>query len=417
MQCDRFGKIFAKLNRKNIETMKRLATYLLVLAATLLLPGRLRAQTVGADSDSVTVSLITIYPGSEMWSIYGHTELRVTTADTDLFFNYGVFDFNGGNFVYRFVKGETDYMCAAFPYQFALQGYGGRKVVEQVLNLTQPQARAVRETLLRNALPQNATYRYKYFSDNCSTRPRDIIEAALGTSLSWGHQPREPRTYRDIMSHYNDNYAWERFGIALALGSDADTLVTARQELFIPMLLMQAADSATVTRGGVVQPLVVARHVLISGPEQGAILPATPWWQSPMALACLLLAITLAVTWRDWRRHTASRKFDSLLYLLYALGGCMIAFLVFVSTHESTTPNWVLLWLNPLYLVPMVAVWFGACRRWLRIWFMVASAALALALLVPALGLQCYDPTFYPLILAPLARHINYIRSCSATTK
>ena len=61
----------------------------------------------------IRVSLVTLYPGSEVYEVYGHTELRVQDSYGDFFFNYGLFDFNSPGFVYRFVKGETDYLCGA----------------------------------------------------------------------------------------------------------------------------------------------------------------------------------------------------------------------------------------------------------------------------------------------------------------
>ena len=47
-------------------------------------------------ADSVEVSLLTCSPGTEVYSLYGHTAIRVksyTTAE-DWVFNYGVFSFN-----------------------------------------------------------------------------------------------------------------------------------------------------------------------------------------------------------------------------------------------------------------------------------------------------------------------------------
>ena len=151
-----------------------------------------------SQPDSVRVSLVTIYPGSEIYELYGHTELRVQDEHGDYFFNYGLFDFNAPGFVYRFVKGETDYLCGAIPATYALSGYDGRRVVEQQLNLSQTQAQQVRDLLVENARPENATYRYKFVSDNCATRPRDIIECALGDSLTSHPAASATLTYRDM---------------------------------------------------------------------------------------------------------------------------------------------------------------------------------------------------------------------------
>ena len=47
-------------------------------------------------AEDVVVSVITCSPGQEVYSLYGHTAIRVQDKrrGTDHVFNYGVFDFN-----------------------------------------------------------------------------------------------------------------------------------------------------------------------------------------------------------------------------------------------------------------------------------------------------------------------------------
>lgn len=361
----------------------------------------------------VQVSLVTIYPGSNLYEIYGHTELRVTDSLSDTYYNYGLFDFNAPHFVYRFVAGETDYMCGGLPGYVALREYmgSGRKVVEQVLNLTPSQARQVRQLLAVNCQPENATYRYKFLSDNCATRPRDIIERVLGKSLHYHVAAGEkPESYRDIMSQYNGNYPWEAFGIDLALGLSADTVIGYRAKLFIPMHLMSAVATATVTRpGGREEPLVTATRVLNPGSDQGAILPPTPWWATPLALAVLLLAATCYVTWRDLRRGRLSRLYDSVLFLVYGLAGCIVYFLIFVSTHESTSPNLDGLWLHPFYLLPAAMVWVQRWRKPLLWLHRVVLVEMAVFTVVAPFLPQHFNIAFYPLMLVVVLRSFNYV--------
>ena len=122
-----------------------------------------------------------------------------------------------------------------------------RRMVEQELNLPQDRAIMVRDFLWKNALPENRTYRYKFLSDNCSTRPRDIIEMAAGDGLQYPAMGDTTVTYRDILAHYCRNYAWEKFGIDLVLGWNVDTVIDQRATMFIPMLLMDAVAGATIT--------------------------------------------------------------------------------------------------------------------------------------------------------------------------
>ena len=86
--------------------------------------GEALAETLtDVKSDSLTVSLITCYPGPEIFELYGHEAIRVRGEGMDSVWNYGVFNFREPNFVYRFVKGETDYICAGYPFEWFLPEY------------------------------------------------------------------------------------------------------------------------------------------------------------------------------------------------------------------------------------------------------------------------------------------------------
>ena len=282
-----------------------------LMAALMSFTGVIAAAAQDA-ADTVRVRLVTFYPGSEVFSVYGHTEIRVTQGAADYYFNYGVFDFNTPGFVYRFVTGEADYLCLAVPPQYAMME-PGRRMVEQELNLTQEQACQVRDLLVANALPPNNTYRYQYLTDNCSTRPRDIIEQSLGQPL---HNPAITGTvtYRQVMTHYARNYPWLQFGIDLVLGAGLDRAIDEHEQMFIPMSLMRSAAGTMVQRDGHSVPLVRSTHVMVDGSEDGIVLPATPWPLSPLAAMLAVLALAVLVSALDWRRRRVCRWFDTLFY-------------------------------------------------------------------------------------------------------
>ena len=359
------------------------------------------------QEDSVRVSLVTFYPGSEPHNIWGHSEIRVQQGPIDLYFNYGVFDFQAPAFMWRFMLGETDYMCQPVPRVYATLGMEERRMVEQELNLPQDRAIAVRDFLWNNAQPENRTYRYKFLSDNCSTRPRDIIEIAAGDGLQYPAMADTTVTYRDILSHYCRNYAWERFGIDLVLGWDTDTVLDQRATMFIPMILMDAVAGATIKTDSVTLPLVKATTVPIDKSTEGNVRPPTPWYLSPMTVALLVLALTLLVTCRDWRRHDVSRWFDTVLFTIGGLAGCLLFFLIFFSTPEATSPNINIVWLHPVLLLLAVLPWFKKTRnaaRWLH-----ALNALVVAMLMLAWPWQPQvgNIAFFPLMTALVVRSLT----------
>ncbi len=400
-----------------------LRTYLTVLCA-LCATGTLEAvpelqlpAEAPEQEDSIHVSLVTFYPGSEPHNIWGHSEIRVQQGPIDLYFNYGVFDFQAPAFMWRFMLGETDYMCVPVPRAYATMGMEGRRMVEQELNLPQERALMVKEFLWKNAQPENCTYRYKFLSDNCSTRPRDIIEMAAGDGLQYPAMGDTAVTYRDILAHYCRNYAWEKFGIDLVLGWDTDTLLDQRATMFIPMLLMDAVADATVNYGDTTVALVKATTVPVDASTDGKVKPPTPWYISPMAFALLVLALTLLVSSDDWRRRDVSRWFDTIMFTAGGVAGCILFFLIFFSTHEATTPNINIVWLHPLLLLLAVLPWFKKTRNAARWLHALNALVVALLMLVWPWQPQVGNIAFFPLMAAIVVRSLTNVFLLSQPTR
>ena len=89
--------------------------------------------------------------------------------------------------------------------------------------------------------------------------------------------------------------------------------------------------------------------------------------------------------------------------------GCIIFYLVTVSTHEATTPNWLIVWLNPLCIIPAVCEWIKRAEK-LLIWYQIINFAVLLLLVVawPWLG-QSANPAFVPMIATTMIRLASYV--------
>lgn len=387
-----------------------------VLLSSIIFPAT-AANTEATDSNShpIKVSLITFYPGNEIFEVFGHSEILISDSTGNFYINYGVFDFNSPGFLTRYIMGETDYLCAIMPPEHDGGIKDGRKMVQQELNLTPKQAQQVWDMLVWNVQPDNREYRYRHFSDNCSTRPRDVIESALGKELDYSKcNYIVGKTLREVMSHYTRNYPWEQFGIDLALGAACDTVIDGRTQTFVPLFLMHAIDSATVNQNGKQVPLVSKTEIIAPGSDNGIVAPPTPWYITPLAIALIVLAITILITIRDWRRGKPSRWFDTLLYAIAGLSGCLIFFIEFISTHEATMPNYNILWLNPLLLLLAVLPWFKKAKKTLRLLHWVNIALIATMVMVWLSGLQAPNTAFIPLVAALLLRSIINLRKKSA---
>lgn len=324
--------------------------------------------------DSIEFGLITCSPHDEVYSLYGHTAIRCHNLSTgaDAIFNYGVFNFKAPHFVLRFVFGLTDYELECVPARYFWPYYQkwGSQVTEHVLNLTNDEKQRLMEALIENCKPVNKTYRYNYFFDNCSTRPRNIIEDNLDGSVVYQPRPDYQRTFREMIHEYTVKHPWAAFGNDILLGIKADRLATQREQEFLPDNLRRDFELALIDRDGVTTPLVKERRVLV---RPGVQMVNEGFPLSPMHCAVLLLAVSLAVfVYEHFKRQTL-RWFDAVLMLLTGLAGIVLFVMIF-SQHPTTSINLQILVLNPLSLVFI----FSVVRRRKTRWFTVSMLCICL---------------------------------------
>lgn len=369
----------------------------------------LSAPTAIETHIQAEISLITCYPGSRNYELYGHTMIRVQIEGQDLLFNYGIFNFKQKGFIYRFVKGDCDYSLAAYPMQYLTQGYEDRKIVEQVLDLDDAQKVDVISFLWNNVQPENAVYRYGWAYNNCATKPRDIIENAVGGSLEYGEPKRAEATFRSIMADYDVNYPWQQFGIDLVLGYDLDHQLDYREQMFSPGILMEAMAGATQERDGKRIPVVKATNILVAGGDEGAVLGPTPLVLTPMFVFTLLVVIVLVITVKERLGKRHYRWLDSVVFGIYGTIGILVAFLTFVSSHYGTSSNLNIVWLHPLLLLPAILVWVKPMRP------LVAIIHVVNALLIVLLAAgwnwlpQVGNVALLPMAGISLIRSVNYV--------
>ena len=217
--------------------------------------------------DSIIVSLLTCDPGADIYELCGHEAVRVRGVlngeRIDSVWNYGVFDFSQPNFVYRFVKGETDYRLAGYPTSWFMPEYvaAGRRVVEQDLNLSAEEAGRLHSLLREESKPENCKYRYNYVRDNCATRILWRLDTAASSRVIYPDDVRYG-TFRKEMRAYHRNYPWYQFGIDLALGGGLDRPLRGREEMFVPVEMMRKVGDAHFEDG---RKLVSSTRILNEG--------------------------------------------------------------------------------------------------------------------------------------------------------
>ena len=356
--------------------MKRLLLFLFCICSVY----SIKALSV----DSLQVSLLTIMPRpNEVYTVYGHTALRISdpSQQMDAVLNYGTFDFDSPDFLYRFLKGETDYFLSTTNYAYFLASYkrSNSTIIEQILDIPNEEKPALLEMLSTNLEPRNREYRYNFLFDNCTTRPRDIIEKFSGGKLVYTEREEKP-TFRDLIHSCTNPYPWMTFGIDLVIGNGADSLIGIRQELFLPERLMNALDSSVVINSNSSnRSIVLSSETLATA--QYKEMPSYGFWDSPVKMGYaifILYCIFIIVGWFLKRRL---RLPFAILFLTAALAGCIIAFISFISEHPCTWPNWNLLWLHPLHFIAFIGFFFKKSYPLIR-WYHASNFVLLSLLLL-----------------------------------
>ena len=360
---------------KHLEKVtKRL--FLLVIILTI---SALSAFSQDSDPmDSVEVSLITCSPHEEIYSLYGHSAIRWhdlrqsgPEKEQDLVFNWGMFSFSKPFFVLRFVFGLTDYelVCMNANTFWPYYKKWGSSVTEQVLNLTADEKRKLQQALAENLRPENRVYRYNFFYDNCSTRPRDIIERNLNGKVIWPELEGKQASFREMVRECNRNHLWSKAGNDILLGLKADMSTNRIEQEFLPANLMTDIARAQVYENGIYRPLVLEQRSIV---PPGVQLIEPDWIMTPTQLAILLLILSVAITWVEWRRKKTFKWLDVFLMVIQGLAGIALTAMLF-SQHPTTTLNLNYLLFNPLplFFIPSVI-------RREKIWWAVQMIMLVL---------------------------------------
>lgn len=328
------------------------------------------AQSPDAAPPPPSISIITTGPGALIYEKFGHNMIRVTdpAAGTDLAYNFGIFDFAQEHFVWNFLQGRMLYAVDAWDPDRALAFYErmGRSIEIQELALSPEQARTLADALARNVLPGNRDYRYDYYRDNCSTRVRDAINAALGGALEHqlSHHPTAS-TYRSRTAELTTDRPLEYFGLMLLLGPATDVRLNAWEESFVPMDLARYLDEVQISGpgdGGA--PLVAGRSFEPATGARAVPLPAPAALDRWFQVVGLLLLFGLVWAGRRsgaGRGRTPFLLLGALWTLLSGLAGFVMIYLWAFTDHVVAYRNENMLQANILGLVL-----FGLFSAWAR---------------------------------------------------
>jgi hypothetical protein len=288
-------------------------------------------------SDNLQVSILTLEPGMEPYTIFGHTAIRIkdTTTHTDRIYNFGTFNFNTPHFYWKFLKGDLNYYLSTSGYKSYMRGSlrDQRKVWEQNLELEPGEKLKIYHELERCYQSEDRFYRYDFFHDNCATRVRDAIFNAMHNTVEYDTGLYCCKTFRQLMDPlFSVNY-WFDLGINLVLGKEADKLAKSYDFMFLPVYIMEILQSAQR-----VSDKQLILDASVPGPDRNRFSYVLPW-----IIVTFLIVLSLP-----------DRTRKIVFYTVLSVFGIMGLFLLFVSlisVNSGFRNNYNIAWMIPSLLV------------------------------------------------------------------
>ncbi len=362
------------------------------------------SKAAAQDSSHIRISLLTCTPGTELYSTFGHSALRVIDSNkvSDHVYNFGTFNFDDPGFYLKFVRGQLRYYVNVEEFQDFKFGYitENRGITEQLLNLTPAEKTTILRALVENIKEENKFYMYDFFFDNCTTRLRDIIVKY--------HQPKPllpavmptEYTFRNAIHQYLDgnNMLWSKFGIDILLGAPTDAVMTIPQQQFLPENLMKALDSTK-------------NISIISSTKNLYILGESNYKKSfftPLVLfASILISFILASLFKNNASQNILQVMDAFLFFTVGLLGVLLIFMWLGTDHIMTKNNYNLLWAWPIHI--FYAFFINKNNKIVKAYSLLISIFLMLLLCSWFFLAQKMNNALLPLIVLMIWRAVSSI--------
>ncbi|MEP7164597.1 MAG: DUF4105 domain-containing protein [Ferruginibacter sp.] len=358
------------------------------------------------DSSRLRISLLTCTPGDELYSLFGHSAIRIIDSSNidnnyfDIVYNYGTFNFDDPGFYLKFIRGKLLYYISIEEFN-GVNGFKnlyqstGRGITEQVLFLSETEKKSIQHSLNENLKEENKYYKYDFFLDNCTTRLRDMLvnnkhpQPLLPTVM-----PVNTR-FRQAIHQYLDKgkQYWSKLGIDILLGTPTDAVMTTAQQQFLPDNLMRSLDSCKNVS------LVQSSENLYSIPGD----QEKSSWFTPMLFFSLLLSsfILLSLS-KNKFLQTILKGLDGSLFFLTGLLGIVLILMWTATDHSMTKNNYNLLWAWPTHII--MSFFINSNKIFVKRYFLVTSVGLAGLLLTWFFLPQQMNNALLPFVLLLLYR-------------
>ena len=366
---------------------------------------------ISENIESTEISVLTCDPGNEIYSLFGHSALRIKNPinGQDLVVNWGLFEFSESQFQfgYDFAKGRLKYYMGIQLMSNFITEYrrSKRGIREQVLNLSNQEKYQIIQLLEENYKPENRKYKYEFFYDNCSSRLRDVIKKVFGENINFYQSPKSNKfTFRETIHLYLESFPWLKLGIDLVLGKKIDKLVSNENLMFLPLNVEEIFDKSLVENNESIKNLVKSKNTLIESFENKNKLNNIEFY------SWILLAITLSLI--VFKLDKALRVWSSLNLFIIGLLGIVLVFMWIGTDHNATKMNFNLLWASPFHFI---LIFYLIKESWnnFTYWYLILSLILIFTTILFWFTLtQEFNSFVKPIILELVIIYYYYFKKC-----
>lgn len=373
------------------------------------------STVLAAETKDYVISVLTIGPGSSLSDSFGHSAIRVQdkSKNYDLVFNYGVYDFNDPNFYSNFIKGYLNYSLGVSYYKDFKSSYisNNRSIKEQVLLLPDVLNRKIADRLIFNSKPENKNYRYDYFSNNCSTIIKDIIDESLidyDYENDYVIKNKGKNTYRNLIYENINKNSWGSLGIDICLGSYIDQEIDVKKNTFLPEYLFEYLNSSYYKHPDLSNKikLVKKNNFINYENKEFQNLNSNNLFYSPLFIFIIISSFLLFLSSRDLNNKVIHLILQSTHIITSAIG-FLLLFLWFFTDHFTSAYNYNLLWANPLNII---LIFKSINKKWKIALLKLLLLSLALIVLHSITNVQVFNISLYPFFIFLAFRYLQLIK-------
>lgn len=364
-------------------------------------------------SAEAEISILTVGPGTSLNDAFGHSAFRIKDLNNriDVTYGYGEYDFDAPNFYLKFAQGKLNYLISKtdFTRFYQVYNYYNRSIKEQVLNLSQSEKQKLYNYLINNYKPENRSYLYEFFYDNCATKIKDVANITTNNTITFNN-PKDfnNATFRTLIQNNLNKNSWGSLGIDIALGSVIDKTATPENHMFLPENIYRFFENATI--GSDNKPLVKQSRTIYSQKEN----PKTNhFFFSPLFILSIVGLLMIYITYNDYKSKKRTNWLDVTLFTITGLIGVVILLLWFATNHTGTHQNYNLLWAFALNVLVIGQLFKKNISSWFVKYLKFLIILLCLLTLHWIIGVQVFAIGLIPLLIALFIRYIFLVKHFS----